>query len=140
MISLSGFGSFQHGFNIGALSAPAHIRQFPLGGRLSFAFGYKQKMFLGFRLRRPPTFIQVDECPNIASQEFCVLEGEPAIARPWPLHHTPITFITSSPRWLITFTAIRPDFGFANGRDTTRFRLSQASSSISPFRVDRRAL
>ncbi len=29
--------------------------------------------------------------------------------------HTLTTFITSSPKWLITFTAIRPDCGFSNG-------------------------
>jgi hypothetical protein len=27
------------------------------------------------------------------------------------------TFITSPPRWFITFTAIRPDFGFSDDRD-----------------------
>jgi hypothetical protein len=27
------------------------------------------------------------------------------------------TFITSSPRWLITLTAMRPDLGFLNGRE-----------------------
>jgi aminoglycoside phosphotransferase (APT) family kinase protein len=31
------------------------------------------------------------------------------------LHLTPKTFMTSSPRWLITLTAMRPDFGFGNG-------------------------
>lgn len=41
------------------------------------------------------------------------------------------TFITSSPRWLITFTAILPVAGLAKGRDVSLFRLSQASSSIS---------
>ena len=50
-------------------------------------------------------------------------------------HSTANTFITSSPRWLITFTAIRPDFGFANGRDTSEFNVSHASSSISAFSV-----
>src|SRR4051812_43998309 len=29
------------------------------------------------------------------------------------------TFITSSPRWLITFTAMRPRDGFGNGRDVS---------------------
>ena len=51
------------------------------------------------------------------------------------LTYTPSTFMTSSPRWLMTFTATLPDLGLANGRDTVRFRLSQASSSISPFSV-----
>ena len=31
--------------------------------------------------------------------------------------HIRYTFITSSPRGLMTFTAMRPNFGFANGRD-----------------------
>ena len=34
------------------------------------------------------------------------------------------------PKWLMTFTAIRPDLGFLNGREVVRFKLSQASSSI----------
>jgi hypothetical protein len=37
------------------------------------------------------------------------------------------TFITSSPRWLITFTAIRPFFGFSKGRDVSLFSVAQAS-------------
>ena len=47
------------------------------------------------------------------------------------------TFMTSSPRWLITFTAIRRDFGRENGRDTSEWRLSQASRSISALSVVR---
>lgn len=49
--------------------------------------------------------------------------------------HTLNTFITSSPRWLITFTAIRPDFGFSNGREVSLFSVAQASGSISAFKV-----
>src|SRR5579863_5676 len=45
------------------------------------------------------------------------------------------TFITSSPRWLITFTAIRPDFGFSNGREVSLFSVAQASSLTSAFSV-----
>jgi len=41
---------------------------------------------------------------------------------------------------LITFTAIRPDFGFSNGREVSLFRLAQASGSISAFSVVLRAL
>jgi hypothetical protein len=36
---------------------------------------------------------------------------------------------------LITFTAIRPDVGFGNGREVSEYRLSHASSSISAFSV-----
>ena len=36
-----------------------------------------------------------------------------------PLFRTPNTFITSSPKWLMTFTAMRP-FGLANGREVSR--------------------
>jgi hypothetical protein len=49
--------------------------------------------------------------------------------------YTRNTFMTSSPRWLITFTAIRPDFGFTNGREVSLFRLAQASRSISALSV-----
>ena len=45
------------------------------------------------------------------------------------------TFITSSPRWLMTFTAIRPFFGFSNARDVSLFSVAHASGSISAFRV-----
>ena len=34
--------------------------------------------------------------------------------------HTVKTFITSSPKWLMTLTAIRPLCGRRNGRDTSR--------------------
>src|SRR6185437_219585 len=37
-----------------------------------------------------------------------------------PALHTLNTFITSSPKWLITFTAILPVEGRANGRDSAR--------------------
>ena len=33
--------------------------------------------------------------------------------------HTPNTFITSSPKWLMTFTAMRPLAGRANGREVS---------------------
>ncbi len=41
------------------------------------------------------------------------------------------TFITSSPRWLITLTAMSPLWGFANGTDVSLLRVAQASASIS---------
>jgi len=50
-------------------------------------------------------------------------------------HFTANTFITSSPRWLITFTAIRPDFGLAKGREVSEYGLSQAAWPISAFSV-----
>jgi hypothetical protein len=58
------------------------------------------------------------------------IQGHGSAASPY----TPNTFITSSPRWLITFTAIRPVLGFGNGRETSLFSVSQASASISAFR------
>ena len=45
------------------------------------------------------------------------------------------TFITSSPRWLMTFTAIRPDSGFSKGARVSLCSDSQASSLISAFSV-----
>src|SRR5580700_5006647 len=54
--------------------------------------------------------------------------------------HTRNTFITSSPRWLITFTAIRPDFGLSKVREVSLFRVAQASSLISALSVLFRAL
>src|SRR5229473_5133720 len=50
------------------------------------------------------------------------------------------TFITSSPRWLMTFTAIRPDFGLGNGREVSLCSASHASLSISAFSVVLREL
>ncbi len=35
----------------------------------------------------------------------------------------------------MTFIAIRPDFGLANGREISLFRVAQASGSISALRV-----
>jgi hypothetical protein len=51
------------------------------------------------------------------------------------IHYTLNTFITSSPRWLITLTAMRPDAGFAKGREVSLFNVAQASSLISALRV-----
>jgi hypothetical protein len=50
-------------------------------------------------------------------------------------HDTLNTFMTSSPRWLMTFTATRPLAGFGNGRDTSRLSDDHASSLISAFSV-----
>ena len=41
------------------------------------------------------------------------------ILRAGAVRQTRTTFITSSPKWLMTFTAIRPDIGFSNGLDTS---------------------
>ena len=49
--------------------------------------------------------------------------------------YTRNTFITSSPRWLITFTAIRPLLGLSNGREVSLCSVAQASRSISAFKV-----
>ena len=51
------------------------------------------------------------------------------------VRHTRNTFITSSPKWLITFTAMRPDFGFSKGREVSLCSVAQASALISAFRV-----
>ena len=50
-------------------------------------------------------------------------------------HRTGNTFITSSPRWLMTLTAMRPDLGLGKGREVSLLRLAQASSSISARNV-----
>lgn len=44
-------------------------------------------------------------------------------------------FITSSPRWLITLTAMRPDAGLGKGREMSLRMVSQASLSISALSV-----
>ena len=54
--------------------------------------------------------------------------------------HTRNTFMTSSPRWLMTLTAIRPDVGRSNGRERSLRSVAQASSLISALRVVFRAL
>ena len=51
--------------------------------------------------------------------------------------HTRNTFITSSPRWLITFTAIRPDARPAKGHEVSVFRISQVSLLMPAFTVVR---
>src|SRR5436305_3323485 len=53
--------------------------------------------------------------------------------------HVRNTFITSSPKWLITFTAMRPLTGFANGREIALWSVDQASSLISALSVVFRA-
>src|SRR3712207_7733023 len=41
----------------------------------------------------------------------------------------------SSPRWLMTLTAMRPELGLSKGREVSLLRVAQASSSISARRV-----
>ena len=49
--------------------------------------------------------------------------------------HTRNTFIASSPRWLMTLTAMRPEAGRGKGREMSLLRVAQASGSISAFSV-----
>jgi len=60
--------------------------------------------------------------------------------RPYQLYWMLNTFITSSPRWLMTLTAILPDDGLGNGREMVLLKLAQVASSISAFRDVLRAL
>jgi len=50
------------------------------------------------------------------------------------------TFMTSSPRWLMTLTAMRPERGLEKGREVSLLSVAQASSLISALRVVLRAL
>jgi hypothetical protein len=52
-----------------------------------------------------------------------------------PRHTTLNTFITSSPRWLMTFTAMRPDLGLSKGREVSLCSVAHAASSISALSV-----
>ena len=72
-----------------------------------------------------------DECPSIRRLlTTCVRPatlgrkhlGDPVLHQ-WIRN----TFITSSPRWLMTFTAMRPDSGLLKGRDSALCRVFQAS-------------
>ena len=61
----------------------------------------------------------------------------------WTVSHSPYvrkTFMTSSPRWLMTLTAMRPEAGLGKGREVSLWRVAQASGSISAFRVALRDL
>ena len=55
--------------------------------------------------------------------------------RPSCRYSTRKTFITSSPRWFITLTAIRPDSGLSKGREVSLFSVAHASASISALSV-----
>ncbi len=62
------------------------------------------------------------------------------VRQPRPLRSsagiTPGTpFITSSPRWLMTLTAMRPEPGRSKGREVSLFRVAQASASMSALSV-----
>ena len=43
--------------------------------------------------------------------------------------------MTSSPKWLMTLTAMRPERGLGKGRETSLWRVAQAAASISALRV-----
>ena len=81
------------------------------------------------REREPKTVPQVAQRPS-----------DTQIWRTITRYETSTTFITSSPRWLIAFTAILPEPGFLNGREVSEWRLCHASSSTSAFSVVLRAL
>ena len=49
--------------------------------------------------------------------------------------HTRNTFIASSPKWLMTLTAMRPEAGLGKAREMSLLRVAQASRSISAFSV-----
>ena len=49
--------------------------------------------------------------------------------------HTRNTFIASSPKWLMTLTAMRPEAGLGKAREMSLLRVAQASGSISAFSV-----
>ena len=65
------------------------------------------------------------------SREAAATPGRRSLLVSQDGRHTLNTFITSSPRWLITVTATRPFFGLSNGRDVSLLRLDQAAASIS---------
>ena len=52
-----------------------------------------------------------------------------------PGQRTVMTFMASSPKWLITFTEMRPDCGLGKGRDMSLRSVAHASSSISALSV-----
>jgi hypothetical protein len=62
--------------------------------------------------------------PSLCRLFYSWFRGAPsnqAYERPCKtMHHTPNTFITSSPKWLMTFTAIRPVSGRGKGREMSR--------------------
>ncbi len=77
---------------------------------------------------------------NALCLDGCFSTGpDQSVSNPSPiachLYFTLNTFITSSPRWLMTFTAMRPDDGLSNGRLVSLWRDCQASSLISAFSV-----
>ena len=84
--------------------------------------------------------LQIESRRKIAFHvEYRFYDGRIGKAKTRNDAHTLNTFITSSPRWLITLTAIRLEGGFGNGREVSLWRVDQASSLISALRVVLRA-
>ena len=80
-------------------------------------------------------------CIGLFPDLFCCRSCMQIARHDWPSKNQTLnTFITSSPRWLITFTAIRPPLGMSNGRLVSLWSVSHASSLISAFSVVFRAL
>ena len=75
--------------------------------------------------------------PNSLSAKYVTSSPQLAESAGVYKFHDPTrnTFITSSPRWLITLTAMRPVSGLGKGREVSLLRVAQASASISAFRV-----
>lgn len=60
-----------------------------------------------------------DRLPLAALDRDLQEAGSVSHKKNYPIRNT---FITSPPRWLITFTAIRPGCGLSNGRDVSLFQ------------------
>ena len=128
------------GFNVVCGASVASIGRFRLsntGGPRSALAG------LALNLSKPPPYLSAR---LLAAFLDCSLtlpkirtKVEPPLYPPFPTSH-PQHLHHLIPRWLITFTAIRPLFGFAKGREVVRLSESQASSSMSAFSVERSAL
>ena len=109
----------------------------PLGGKVGAGLDQKRAAIPRFPATILNVLVAMDNQPRpwLANDDYFHAACLRLSIRAHFVYPTLNTFITSSPRWLITFTAIRPDFGLSNGRDVSLFSVAQASSLISALSV-----
>ncbi len=118
--------------------------EFPVVGGLQYKIAHVVSRFRV--LAEQPDNVLPQVIPFVEAPGIVSLEHRYAIAQPIAHQlakggvgsveiHTRKTFITSSPRWLMTLTAMRPVDGFSNGREVSLLSEAQASWLISALRV-----
>ena len=91
-----------------------------------------------------PTFVPAIDSSKLerytSEQQFSFASHQGFILTTFGRVYTRKTFMTSSPKWLMTLAAMPLEWGLGKGREVSLLRLNHESASISNFSVVLRAL